>query len=340
MNQVSMLTRFIYRTLLATILLLVSTSGLFVASTDSPSASLFAAEDGSMKKAGEATSDERAAEQAAGSDTNVRIETGNDKKQKPAGTLNKKESGKQKEPHEDKLIGPLDLEKKEKDGEKDHAAPRDDSHRDEHKQEKGPVEKKDDAPMKQEQQDNESKKNQPSDPKKHDHIGLVLGYGGTFPVGPYGDQYKPAHVFSAAVPLYVASLWRFTPELHVRYGHLASIFSRSRYNSSMTMVQLFPAIAYRQQIPVPKTCAQTLVAYGRIFDGVTRLEFKSWNNMHPLLGRIRYREYINVFGVGAGLEFELYRGLVTGFDCSYALTATAGRPLQTVSLMVNAGYRL
>jgi hypothetical protein len=169
-------------------------------------------------------------------------------------------------------------------------------------------------------------------------IGFGLFYGGIFPVRAYDGIYNNAQCLGMSMPVFIASIWKIVPELNIRYISLASVFSRSRYNSTMKLLQMYPSLAYRHSVELPFGAGNRLVFTGRVFDGITRLEFKSWNSLNPAFGRVRFIEYINVFGAGAGLNFESMAGFIAGLDFLYSNTATAGRPLQGLCLFASIGW--
>lgn len=175
---------------------------------------------------------------------------------------------------------------------------------------------------------------------RNEHVGFIFGYGGFFPVADYGARYKAAHLFSAAIPVYYVNFFGISPEMHVRYTKLDSKPSYPNSTSTMSIVQLFPALVYRYNVSLPGSFSGPFTVFGRIYDGVAMIEYKSGNLLEILSGQDKIIEYINVFGISAGCTLTVYKGFFIGVETGYSIMATAGSPLQSVSFMMNAGYKL
>ena len=171
------------------------------------------------------------------------------------------------------------------------------------------------------------------------YAGIVIGYGGFFPVADYGEVYKPAHLATVAVPVYYLTFFHVCPEVNVRYSPLASRFNPLRYNSTMSLVEIFPALLFRWDFALPEKLRGPVQVYARVYDGITRLAYTSVDAYVPFAGKRTIVEALNIFGFSAGCNYFLYRGLFVGIDLGYSLVSTAGSPLQAVSFSVHAGYR-
>jgi len=174
------------------------------------------------------------------------------------------------------------------------------------------------------------------DKTSKEYVALIFGYGGYFSVFDYEKSYKPAHQLSGTIGIYVLNFVGLSPELHVRYADMGSKRQMFKYNSSISLVQMFPAIVYRYAIPLPRN---TLTVYARIFDGVSRVAYSSRNPYYPIF-KENIQEYINTFGVSAGCYYDVWKGFLLGIDVGYSMVFTAGKPLQAVSVMVNVGWRV
>ena len=175
---------------------------------------------------------------------------------------------------------------------------------------------------------------------KNEYIGLILGYGGYFPIAAYGSRYKPAHLFSAAVPVYYVNFFGISPEVHVRYAELESKPSKLRYGSTISILQLFPALVYRYDFVLPGSFKGPVTLFARIYDGAARVAYKSSNKFAPMIGEGSITEWINVFGVSAGCNLTVYKGLFVGIEAGYSIIATSGKPMQAVSFGMNVGYKI
>lgn len=169
-----------------------------------------------------------------------------------------------------------------------------------------------------------------------EYLALFMGYAGFFPVADYGAQYSPASMVWGTVGAYIVNFVGLSPELHVRYTPMSSREDPLRYNSSISLVQFFPAIIYRYHFRLPKN---TLTVYGRVWDGLSRVEYSSRNPYLPLI-KENIVENLNIFGLSAGCYYDVWNGLLVGIDFSYSIVSTAGKPLQGVSLMLNVGWRI
>jgi hypothetical protein len=169
-----------------------------------------------------------------------------------------------------------------------------------------------------------------------EYLALFVGYGGYFPVADYGKQYKPANMVTGTVGIYVLNFVGLSPELHIRYTSLDSKKDLLRYNSDISLLQFFPGIIYRYHISLPRN---TLTVYGRIWDGVSRVDYRSRNVYVPLL-KEQIVENVNIFGISAGCYYDIWKGVLAGIDVSYSIIWTAGKPLQAVTLSMNVGYRI
>jgi DNA polymerase III alpha subunit (gram-positive type) len=172
------------------------------------------------------------------------------------------------------------------------------------------------------------------DKNSREYVALIFGYGGYFPVYDYSKSYKPAHHFSGTVGIYYLNFVGLSPELHVRYSDMGSKSQLLKFNSSISIVQMFPAIVYRYAIPLPRN---TLTVYARIFDGVARVAYSS-RNVYYFKENIT--EYINTFGLSTGCYYDVWKGFLLGIDLGYGIIFTAGKRLQAVSVMVTAGWRI
>jgi len=178
------------------------------------------------------------------------------------------------------------------------------------------------------------------DPNSTEYIGLIFGYGGFFPVADYGARYKAAHNLAVAVPVYYLTLWRFYPELHFRYAEMENKQAPFRYDSTITLMEFFPAIAFRWDFGLPAHYMGPVQIYARLYDGVARTDYRSLNPYFPYLGKKDIVEFINVFGVAVGCNYFIFKGLFVGLEFGYSTIATAGKPLQAVLLLINIGYRI
>jgi hypothetical protein len=182
----------------------------------------------------------------------------------------------------------------------------------------------------------EKKKLSIIDKTSREYVALIFGYGGYFPVFDYGKSYEAAHHFSGTVGIYYLNFVGLSPELHVRYADMGSKSQILKFNSSISIVQMFPAIVYRYPVPLPRN---TLTVYARIFDGVARVAYSSRNPYFPIF-KENITEYINTFGLSTGCYYDVWKGFLLGVDLGYSIIFTAGKPLQAVSVMVTAGWRI
>ncbi len=178
------------------------------------------------------------------------------------------------------------------------------------------------------------------DPHSTRYVGIVAGYGGFFPVADYGQNYLPAHLVEASVPVYYLTLWHFHPEFNFRYAKLKSDHGTLEYESTITLMEFFPSIVFSWEFSLPKKELGPVRLYARIYDGVTRLEYVSLNPLFPYLGKVATVELINVFGFSVGCDYFIFKGFFVGIDAGYSIVATAGTPLQSMSLTIHAGYRI
>ncbi|OHD69002.1 MAG: hypothetical protein A2W19_08710 [Spirochaetes bacterium RBG_16_49_21] len=174
------------------------------------------------------------------------------------------------------------------------------------------------------------------DKTSREYIALIFGYGGYFPILDYGKSYKPAHQFSGTIGIYYLNFLGLSPEVHVRYADMGSKSQLLKFNSSISLAQMFPAIVYRYAIPLPRN---TLTVYARIFDGAARVAYSSRNPYYPIF-KENITEYINIFGFSAGTYYDVYKGLLLGVDAGYSIIFTAGKRLQAVSVMMTVGWRI
>ncbi len=182
----------------------------------------------------------------------------------------------------------------------------------------------------------EKKKTVFSDKSGREYLGLFGGYGGHFPVADYGARFRASHLFSCALGIYALNLRGISPELHFRYTDMKSEHGRFMYDSSMKLTQFFPGLVYRHHFSLPHN---TLTLYGRIWDGFCRIEYRSANPYFVFM-KERIVEYVNIFGLSAGCYYDLFQGILIGADFSYSIAFTAGKPLQSVAVTLNAGYRI
>jgi hypothetical protein len=171
------------------------------------------------------------------------------------------------------------------------------------------------------------------------YAGIIFGYGGFFPVADYGGAYKSSHLLTTAVPVYYLTFWHVCPELNIRYTLMNSEFDPLRFNSTMSLVEIFPALLFRWDFALPDKFLGPVQAYARVYDGVTCLSYTSVDPYTLFLRKRKTVEYINIFGFSAGCNYFLYRGLFVGVDVGYNVIATAGSPLQAISFSVQVGYR-
>jgi len=174
------------------------------------------------------------------------------------------------------------------------------------------------------------------DPSGREYVALFIGYGGYFPVADYGNVYYPGHLVSFNAGIYYINFLGLSPEIHVRYASMNYKEDPFRYRATLSQVQVYPAIVYRYPIRLPRN---TLTVYGRIWDGLTVVHYKSRDPYFPVVTR-NITENLNVFGLSAGCYYDVWRGLLVGIDFSYSMVSTAQKPLQAVSLMVNVGWRI
>lgn len=175
---------------------------------------------------------------------------------------------------------------------------------------------------------------------RNEYIGLILGYGGYFPLADYGARYKPAHILSAVIPVYYLNFFGISPEIHVRYVQLESKSSNYRYGSTISMAQIFPALVYRYDIKLPGTFKGPVTVFARVYDGVARVAYASENKIARIVGDGTITDWINIFGISAGCTITVYKGLFVGVETGYSVIATSGKPLQAMSFGVNAGYKI
>ncbi len=174
------------------------------------------------------------------------------------------------------------------------------------------------------------------DPSSREYVALFVGYGGYFPVADYGTVYKPGHQVSFTAGIYYINFLGLSPEVHVRYATMDYRNDPLRYSASLSQVQAYPAIVYRYPIKLPRN---TLTVYGRVWDGLSRIYYESRDPYLPMMKR-NIVENLNIFGLSAGCYYDAWKGLLVGVDVSYSLVSTARKPLQSVSFMLNVGWRI
>ncbi len=174
------------------------------------------------------------------------------------------------------------------------------------------------------------------DPSGREYVALFIGYGGYVPVADYGEGYKPGHLVSFIAGIYYINFLGLSPEIHVRYAAMDYKDDPLRYKASLSQMQVYPAIVYRYPIRLPRN---TLTVYGRVWDGLSMIHYKSRDPYFPVVGR-NITENLNVFGLSAGCYYDVWRGLLVGIDFSYSIVSTAQKLLQAVSLKVNVGWRI
>ncbi|MBP7735744.1 MAG: hypothetical protein KA369_07210 [Spirochaetes bacterium] len=172
--------------------------------------------------------------------------------------------------------------------------------------------------------------------KDREYIGMFAGYGGHIPVADYGERFTPSHLFSWALGIYALNLAGISPELHFRYTMMKRDHIQFRYDSTIVLMQFYPGLVYRHHFKMPWN---TLTLYGRIWDGMSRIEYRSRNPYFMFL-KERIVEYVNIFGLSAGCYYDIWQGILIGADISYSITFTAGKPLQSVAVTLNAGCRI
>lgn len=171
---------------------------------------------------------------------------------------------------------------------------------------------------------------------RREYLALFTGYGGHVPVADYGGRFMASHLFSCTAGIYVMNFWGLSPELHFRYTEMRSAKRLFTYDSSMIMAQFYPGLVYRHHFKVP---INTLTLYGRIWDGFSHIEYTSLNP-YFLFIKERISEYVNIFGLSVGCYYDLWQGIVAGADFTYSVAFTAGKPLQSVAVTMNIGYRI
>lgn len=253
----------------------------------------------------------------------------------------KNENGKNNKANKKEKPAEIEKEKKEKDASVEEKLPGDRVEKEKLEKierEKGEREQLEKERLEKERLERERLEKEKSVKKKEnkEYIALIFGYGGAFPVAAYGSRYRPAHQFSGTVGIYCLNLYGLSPEIHVRYSKLESKSDPMRFGSSLAMLDIFPAIVYRYNISLPRN---TLTVYGRIFDGVSRVGYATTSPFFPY-ARENIIEYINIFGFSAGCYYDVWKGLLIGVDVGYSLIFTAGKPLQSVSVGMNVGWRI
>ncbi len=173
-------------------------------------------------------------------------------------------------------------------------------------------------------------------PTSREYIALFAGYGGFFPVADYGRAYKPGHQVSFTAGAYYINFLGLSPEVHCRYATMDSRDDPLRYRAKLSQVQVYPAIIYRYPFRLPRN---TLTVYGRIWDGLSRVYYSSRDPYVPVFKR-NIIENLNVFGLSAGCYYDAWKGFLLGIDLTYSIVSTARKPLQSLSLSVNAGWRI
>jgi hypothetical protein len=174
------------------------------------------------------------------------------------------------------------------------------------------------------------------DPSGREYITLFIGYGGYFPVADYGNAYKPGHIVSFTAGVYYINFLGLSPELHVRYTVMDYKEDPLRYRASLSQVQVYPAIVYRYPFRLPRN---TLTVYGRIWDGMSLVYYKSRDPYVPGV-TMNITEQLNVFGLSVGCYYDVWRGFLVGVDVGYSIVSTAHKPLQSVAFMLNVGWRI
>ncbi len=211
------------------------------------------------------------------------------------------------------------------------------------------VEKKESETVKKEEQEKNDVKNEHMkkddagtkkplfyDENSREYIALFAGYGGHFPVADYGTRYAATHLFSCTAGIYVLNLAGISPEFHFRYTKMKSDRTPVIYDSTMALVQFYPGLVYRHHFKLPWN---TLTLYGRIWDGFSYIEYES-ANPYFIFMKERITEYVNIFGLSAGCYYDVWHGILVGADFSYSIVFTAGKPLQSVAVTLNVGYRI
>ena len=173
-------------------------------------------------------------------------------------------------------------------------------------------------------------------PSGTEYVALSISYGGFFPVADYGKTYKPGHVVDFTAGIYYLNFLGLSPEMHVRFITMDYREDRFSNQARLSQVQAYPAIVYRYPIRLQRN---TLTVYGRIGDGLSTIFYQSRDPYIAGMTR-NLTEYLNVFGVSAGFYYDVWKGLLVGVDLGYSVVSTARRPLQSLSLMLNVGWRI
>jgi hypothetical protein len=174
------------------------------------------------------------------------------------------------------------------------------------------------------------------DPSSREYIALFIGCGGYFPVADYGTAYRSGYLVSFTAGVYYINFLGLSPEIHVRYAAMDYRDDPLRRSASLSQVQVYPAIVYRYPLKLPRN---TLTVYGRIWDGLSRVRYSSWDPYIPSIKR-NFTEYLNVFGFSAGCYYDVWQGFLLGLDLGYSVVSTARKPLQSISLLLNVGWRI
>ncbi len=203
-----------------------------------------------------------------------------------------------------------------------------------------PPEKKEEKQQGIEKQKNEEKGNKSKyafvDPSSKEYVALFVGAGGYFPVSDYGASYNPGYQVSFAAGIYYVNFLGLSPEVHLRYASMDYRDDLPGFETSLSQVQVYPAIVYRYPIRLPRN---TLTVYGRIWDGLSVVYYESRNPSFPVFSK-NVTEYLNVFGLSAGCYYDVWKGFLVGVEVGYSIVSTADKPLQEVSLLVNVGWRI
>ena len=174
------------------------------------------------------------------------------------------------------------------------------------------------------------------DPTGKEYVAFFAGYGGFFPVADYGRAFNHGHQVSFTAGAYYINFLGLSPEVHCRYATMEYKNDPFRYRAKLSQVQVYPAIIYRYPFRLPRS---TLTVYGRIWDGLSRIYYKMQDPYFPCFKR-NIIENLNVFGLSAGCYYDAWKGFLVGIDLSYSIVSTARKPLQSLSLSVNAGWRI
>ncbi len=171
-------------------------------------------------------------------------------------------------------------------------------------------------------------------------IGIYHSYGAIVPIARYGERFWPARQSALHITLYDISFWGISPEINLRYANMENKSAPYEFDSTLTLIQIFPSIVYKYEIALPEFIKSSFTLHARAWDGVARTAYETENDTHSRNSKTKIVEYLNVLGLGIGFTCKIYRELTAGIEGGYSIISTAGSPMQTYSFMVALGYRL